>query len=230
MQRERDQLCLEATGGGYSLLPNSHEGPWVRLYPPNALSSPKVIGAGRPSLQHGELLQRFVCSAEAGEESTIRDLQPRRNSELAVCAAHALCNWCPVMLQTMHLCRVSVPHWACNGQQVFTLHTSFLLQKRMSVTTPGGIKYPYTMEGGRPKILGLMDPRQGVIERRQRCQTCAGDMATCPGHFGHIELARPVFHVGFLAKIVRVLRCVCYHCSRLLIDPVSCCLPPHTPL
>lgn len=91
--------------------------------------------------------------------------------------------------------------------------------KRMSVTTPGGIKYPYTMEGGRPKILGLMDPRQGVIERRQRCQTCAGDMATCPGHFGHIELARPVFHVGFLAKIVRVLRCVCYHCSRLLIDP-----------
>ena len=97
----------------------------------------------------------------------------------------------------------------------------------MSVTTPGGIKYAYTMEGGRPKLFGLMDPRQGVIERRQRCQTCAGDMASCPGHFGHIELARPVFHVGFLSKIVRVLRCVCYHCSRLLIDPVSTACP-HT--
>ena len=90
----------------------------------------------------------------------------------------------------------------------------------MSVTD-GGIKYPYTMEGGRPKLLGLMDPRQGVIERRQRCQTCAGDMSSCPGHFGHIELARPVFHVGFLNKIVRILRCVCHYCSKLLIDVVS---------
>lgn len=43
----------------------------------------------------------------------------------------------------------------------------------MSVTE-GGIKYPETTEGGRPKLGGLMDPRQGVIERSGRCQTCAG--------------------------------------------------------
>lgn len=43
----------------------------------------------------------------------------------------------------------------------------------MSVTE-GGIKYPETTEGGRPKLGGLMDPRQGVIERTGRCQTCAG--------------------------------------------------------
>lgn len=93
-------------------------------------------------------------------------------------------------------------------------------QKRMSVTVPEGIRYPYTMEGGRPKIGGLMDPRQGVIDRASKCRTCAGNMSTCPGHFGHIELAKPVFHVGYLAKIVKILRCVCYYCSRLLIDPV----------
>ena len=44
----------------------------------------------------------------------------------------------------------------------------------MSVTE-GGIKYPETTEGGRPKLGGLMDPRQGVIERTGRCQTCAGE-------------------------------------------------------
>ena len=77
------------------------------------------------------------------------------------------------------------------------------------------------MEGGKPKIGGLMDPRQGVIERTGRCQTCAGNMTNCPGHFGHIELAKPVFHVGFLSKDVKILRCVCYYCSRLLIDVVS---------
>ncbi|CAD5117546.1 DgyrCDS6308 [Dimorphilus gyrociliatus] len=90
--------------------------------------------------------------------------------------------------------------------------------RRMSVTE-GGIKYPETQEGGKPKLGGLMDPRQGVIDRSSRCQTCAGNMTECPGHFGHINLAKPVFHVGFLAKTKKILSCVCYYCSRLLIDP-----------
>lgn len=47
-----------------------------------------------------------------------------------------------------------------------------------------------------------------------------GNMTECPGHFGHIELAKPVFHVGFVAKIMKVLRCVCFFCSKLLVDAV----------
>lgn len=90
----------------------------------------------------------------------------------------------------------------------------------MSVTE-GGIKYPETYEGGRPKIGGLMDPRQGVVDRMSRCQTCAGNMTECPGHFGHIDLAKPVFHVGFLTKTIKILRCVCFFCSKLLVSPVS---------
>lgn len=89
------------------------------------------------------------------------------------------------------------------------------------MTVPDGIRYPYTMEGGRPKMGGLMDPRQGVIDRISRCQTCAGNMTTCPGHFGHINLTKPVFHVCFMTKIVKIMRCICFYCSRLLIDPVS---------
>uniref|UniRef100_A0A1I8H8Q8 DNA-directed RNA polymerase subunit n=1 Tax=Macrostomum lignano TaxID=282301 RepID=A0A1I8H8Q8_9PLAT len=92
--------------------------------------------------------------------------------------------------------------------------------KRMSVTE-GGILYPETMEAGKPKLGGLMDPRQGVIDRMSRCQTCAGNMSQCPGHFGHIELAKPVFHVPMMTKIVKILRCVCFFCSKLLIDPQS---------
>lgn len=71
---------------------------------------------------------------------------------------------------------------------------------------------------GKPKMNGINDPRQGVTDRFSRCQTCAGNMNDCPGHFGHIELARPVFHVGFLNKTLRILRCVCYYCSKLLVD------------
>lgn len=103
---------------------------------------------------------------------------------------------------------------------VFVVTHFFYLQKQMSVTTEGGIKYSETMEGGRPKLGGLMDPRQGTIDRYSRCQTCAGNMAECPGHFGHIELAKPVFHVGFYKMIIKCLRCVCFYCSKLLVDAV----------
>jgi DNA-directed RNA polymerase beta' subunit len=48
-----------------------------------------------------------------------------------------------------------------------------------------------------------------------------GNITECPGHFGHLELAKPVYHVGFMAQIVRVLRCVCFYCSKLLVDIVS---------
>uniref|UniRef100_A0A8W7PFP6 DNA-directed RNA polymerase subunit n=1 Tax=Anopheles coluzzii TaxID=1518534 RepID=A0A8W7PFP6_ANOCL len=90
--------------------------------------------------------------------------------------------------------------------------------RRMSVTE-GGIQYAETMEGGRPKLCGLMDPRQGVIERTSRCQTCAGNMTECPGHFGHIDLAKPVFHIGFITKTIKILRCVCFYCSKMLVSP-----------
>ena len=43
-------------------------------------------------------------------------------------------------------------------------------------------------------------------------------MTECPGHFGHLELCKPVFHCGFLPKIVKVLRCVCFYCSKLLVS------------
>ncbi|CAK9294858.1 unnamed protein product [Gordionus sp. m RMFG-2023] len=88
--------------------------------------------------------------------------------------------------------------------------------RKMSVVE-GGIQYPETREGGRPKLGGLMDPRQGVIDRTSRCQTCAGNMSECPGHFAHIELAKPVFHIGFLSNTIKILRCVCFYCSRLKI-------------
>ncbi|XP_038050606.1 DNA-directed RNA polymerase II subunit RPB1-like isoform X1 [Patiria miniata] len=89
--------------------------------------------------------------------------------------------------------------------------------RRMSVVE-GGIKYAEVMEGGKPKLGGLMDPRQGCVDRASRCQTCACNQVDCPGHFAHIELAKPVFHPGFLTKTVKILRCVCFFCSKMLVD------------
>ena len=41
---------------------------------------------------------------------------------------------------------------------------------------------------------------------------------SCPGHFGHIELARRVYHCGFMKEVEDCLSSVCFYCSALLAD------------
>ncbi|CAD5225568.1 unnamed protein product [Bursaphelenchus okinawaensis] len=82
----------------------------------------------------------------------------------------------------------------------------------------GEIKFAEVYDEGKPKLGGLMDPRQGCIDKKGRCNTCAGSLTDCPGHFAHLELAKPVFYIGFLTKTLKLLRCVCFYCSRLLVD------------
>jgi len=64
-----------------------------------------------------------------------------------------------------------------------------------------------------------MDPRLGTVEPGQRCRTCGNRVGECPGHFGHIELARPVMHVGYAKHAHKLLQAVCRSCSRLLLSP-----------
>ncbi|WP_456419118.1 DNA-directed RNA polymerase subunit A' [Methanocaldococcus infernus] len=72
-------------------------------------------------------------------------------------------------------------------------------------------------EDGYPIEGGLMDPRLGVIDPGLRCKTCGGRIGECPGHFGHIELAKPIIHVGFAKTIYKILKAVCPYCGRILI-------------
>lgn len=111
------------------------------------------------------------------------------------------------------------------------------LQKKGSVTQKtksltgeeirAGITTIERYRGGVPVYGGLNDPRMGTNSRdaKFRCKTCdctysgsGSNMDDCPGHFGHIELCRPVYHPGFINDVLKILHCVCFQCSRLLID------------
>lgn len=76
----------------------------------------------------------------------------------------------------------------------------------------------YDVATGLPKVAGLLDMRLGTNDRNFKCATCSGSMTECPGHFGHIELARPVFHVGFITKIKKILETVCFYCAQIKTD------------
>ena len=72
-------------------------------------------------------------------------------------------------------------------------------------------------DDGFPIDMGLMDPHLGVIEPGLRCKTCGHKVDECPGHFGNIDLAMPVVHVGFMKEIKKLLQSTCRSCGRLLL-------------
>jgi len=75
-----------------------------------------------------------------------------------------------------------------------------------------------TYINNKPVIGGLFDPRMGVLEPGLICPTDGLDYMQTPGYFGHIELARPVFYIQYFNTILKILRCVCFKCSKLLIS------------
>ncbi len=75
-----------------------------------------------------------------------------------------------------------------------------------------------TYINNKPVIGGLFDPRMGVLEPGLICPTDGLDYMQTPGYFGHIELSRPVFYIQYLNAVLKILRCCCFKCSKLLIS------------
>ena len=87
--------------------------------------------------------------------------------------------------------------------------------RAMSVVS---IETPDTYEDdGFPIDKGLMDQRLGVIDPSLVCRTCGSRGGDCQGHFGSIELARPVIHIGFGDVIHKILRSICNECGRVIL-------------
>lgn len=69
-------------------------------------------------------------------------------------------------------------------------------------------------EGAR-EVEILNDHRMGAMEYGSKCTTCGCDSHNCPGHFGALELEKPVYHISYLTTTMKILACVCFKCSRL---------------
>ena len=80
-----------------------------------------------------------------------------------------------------------------------------------------------TFENGTVVENGLRDKRMG--SDGTRCLTC-GESRKCNGHFGHLELNTPVYHISWVNNIIYWLRCVCHNesCNNVLIKDLK---PPN---
>ncbi len=73
-------------------------------------------------------------------------------------------------------------------------------------------------KSGYPAEGGVMDPRMGVIDPGMKCRTCGSSIGSCPGHFGYIDLSRPVIHVRYVKTVYKLLRATCQDCHKPLAE------------
>ena len=108
----------------------------------------------------------------------------------------------------------------------FNKHSSRIIGIQFSLMSPDEIRKNSVVQitsrdtyiNGKPVVGGLFDPRMGLLESGLVCPTDGHSYIQCPGYFGHIDLARPVYYIQYLNTIIKILRCTCIKCSKLLIN------------
>ncbi|KAL2045874.1 hypothetical protein ABVK25_011977 [Lepraria finkii] len=66
--------------------------------------------------------------------------------------------------------------------------------------------------------MAPLDARMGISGKRETCRTCGLRLQDCNGHFGHVKLVLPVFHVGYFKKVIQILQSICKDCSCILLS------------
>jgi DNA-directed RNA polymerase II subunit RPB1 len=105
-----------------------------------------------------------------------------------------------------------------NPSKIIGIQFSVLSPDEIRKASVANIVNRDTYINNKPIIGGLFDPRMGVLDPGLICPTDGLDYMQTPGYFGHIELARPIFYIQYLNTIIKILRCICFKCSKLLID------------
>lgn len=101
----------------------------------------------------------------------------------------------------------------------FTILTNTDVKKYSAVKKdPFGINVADSYDNYEPKKGGLVDLRLGTCDIYLNCTTCGLNSLECPGHFGHTELASPVFHFGFMNHLKTILQCICLQCVNVLVE------------
>ena len=114
--------------------------------------------------------------------------------------------------------RITKSNEPMNPSKIIGIQFSILSPEEIRNSSVAEITSRDTYINNKPIIGGLFDPRMGVLEPGLICPTDGLDYMQTPGYFGHIELARPVYYIQFLSTILKVLRCVCFKCSKLRIN------------
>ncbi|CAB4273865.1 unnamed protein product [Prunus armeniaca] len=61
------------------------------------------------------------------------------------------------------------------------------------------------------------DEAKTLVSTKQPFIEVERDRRDCPGHFGYLALALPVYNVGYMGTVADILKCICKSCSGVLL-------------
>ncbi|KAG0249377.1 hypothetical protein BG011_009370 [Mortierella polycephala] len=79
----------------------------------------------------------------------------------------------------------------------------------------------YTVQDRQPVKYGMLDLRLGTSDKLATCETCGLKQQDCIGHFAHIRLCLPVFHIGYFRAAIVILQNICKTCSRVQLSEMD---------
>ena len=117
-----------------------------------------------------------------------------------------------------YLYNISMAKKKINPSKIIGIQFSVLSPDDIRNSSVAEITSRDTYINNKPVINGLFDPRMGVLDPGLICPTDGLNYMETPGYFGHINLARPVYYIQYLSSIIKILRSICFKCSKLKIS------------
>ncbi len=107
---------------------------------------------------------------------------------------------------------------ADNLESIHEIQFSLFSHEDIKKGSVADVLTPDTYDSNIPKNNGLFDHNMGSIDASIICPIDEKKAELCPGYFGKIDLALPVFNNHFIPYVEKLLKCVCFRCSNLLLD------------
>ncbi len=70
-----------------------------------------------------------------------------------------------------------------------------------------------------PTEYGCLDRRLGVSDKKTKCTSCGKELTDCIGHFGHVSLELPVYHIGYFKEVIFIIIIIIYsnNCNIVIV-------------
>lgn len=107
---------------------------------------------------------------------------------------------------------------AIKGNDILHVQYGILNSETIEQLSACKVTTPVLYRRKKPHPNGLHSKKMGVFQQGDTCLTCAEDWLTCPGHFGHIDLAVHCVNIEFSSLLLKVLNLFCFHCSKARFD------------
>lgn len=103
-------------------------------------------------------------------------------------------------------------------QKVHDVQFEVFKERQIKAYATCRVEHAKSYENGQPVRGGINDLRMGTTDFEYSCETCGLKHPECPGHFGYVELAEPLFNINVFDTVLITLKCVCKYCGALLMD------------